>query len=88
MKQKSFLKKLYEIFILRECLQDVLIFIAGLVKVFFQASVIASIFPFINVIMNPDIIQGNKWLSFLYHKGNFSEISSFIFFLGISVLLY
>jgi ATP-binding cassette subfamily C protein len=87
MNQKSFLKKLYEIFTPRERTQAVLIFIASLVTAFAQAFGVASIFPFISVVMNPNMIQQNKWLSLIYNKLNFSEINSFIFFLGIAVLL-
>lgn len=87
MKQKSFLKKLYEIFTPRERMQAILVFIASLVTAFFQAFGVASIFPFINVIMNPDIIQQNKWLSLLFNKGHFTSINFFIFFLGIAVFL-
>lgn len=87
MKKKSILKKLYEIFTPRERMQAVLIFIASLVTAFFQAFGVASIFPFINVVMNPDIIQQNKWLSLLYNKGHFTSINYFILFLGIVVFL-
>lgn len=87
MKEKTFLKKLYEIFTPRERFQAFLIFVASLVTAFAQAFGVASIFPFINVVMNPDIVQQNKWLSLLYDKGNFTEINSFIFFLGIAVFL-
>jgi len=87
MQKKSFLKKLYEIFTPRERFQAVLIFIASLVTAFAQAFGIASIFPFINVVMNPDRIQQNRWLSMIYERGNFGEVNSFIFFLGIVVFL-
>lgn len=85
MKQKSFLKKLYEIFTPRERMQAILIFIASLITAFFQAFGVASIFPFINVVMNPDVIQQNKWLSLLYAKGHFPSINYFILFIGIAV---
>ena len=87
MNQKSFLKKLYEIFTPRERMQAVLIFIASLVTAFFQAFGVASIFPFINVVMNPEIIIQNKWLSLLYNKGYFPSVNYFILFIGIVVFL-
>lgn len=87
MQKNSFLKKLYEIFTPRERFQAVLIFIASLATAFAQAFGVASIFPFINVVMSPDIVQQNKWLSLIYSKLRFTEINSFIFFLGIAVLL-
>jgi ATP-binding cassette subfamily C protein len=87
MVKNSFLKKLYEIFTPRERMQSALIFIASLVTAFAQAFGVASIFPFINVVMNPDIVQQNKWLALIYNKLHFSDINSFIFFLGLSVFL-
>ncbi len=87
MNQKSFLKKLYEIFTPRERIQAVMVFFASLATAFVQAFGVASIFPFINVVMNPDIVEQNKWLSLLYNKGHFASINSFILFLGIIVFL-
>ncbi|HPK86945.1 MAG TPA: ABC transporter ATP-binding protein [Atribacterota bacterium] len=81
------MKKLYEILTPRERHQAVLVFIASLGTAFAQAFGVASIFPFISVVMNPDIVWQNKWLSFLYQKGNFTDINSFIIFLGIGVFL-
>jgi ATP-binding cassette subfamily C protein len=37
--------------------------------------------------MNPNMVEQNKWLSLIYNKLNFSEINSFILFLGIIVFL-
>jgi len=88
MKQKeSFLIKLYEIFTPRERMQTGLLFIASLITAFAQAFGIASIFPFINVVMKPESIQQNKWLSLLYERAGFTTINSFILFLGIAVFL-
>ena len=87
MNQKSFLKKLYEIFTPRERMQAVMVFFASLATAFVQAFGVASIFPFINVVMNSDIVGQNKWLFLLYNKLNFRDINSFILFLGIAVFL-
>ncbi len=87
MNQKSFLKKIYEILTPRERKQAALVFVASLVTAFAQAFGVASIFPFINAVMNPNIVEQNKWLSLIYQKLNFTGINSFIFFLGITVFL-
>ena len=87
MNQKSFLKKIYEILTPRERKQAALVFVASLVTAFAQAFGVASIFPFINTVMNPDTVEQNKWLSLIYQKLNFTGINSFIFFLGITVFL-
>lgn len=85
MKQKSFLKKLYEIFTPRERMQAMLIFFASLFAAFAQAFGVASIFPFINVVVNPGIIEQNKFLLYLYERGHFTDANSFSFLLGIIV---
>ncbi|MDD4363282.1 MAG: ABC transporter ATP-binding protein [Atribacterota bacterium] len=68
-------------------MQAVLIFIASIITAFAQAFGVVSIFPFINVVMNPDIVHKNKWLFLIYNKFHFSEVNSFILFLGIAVFL-
>ena len=46
---------------------------------------IASIFPFINALSDPGNIQNDEILSFLYKLFNFSETTTFIFYLGLAV---
>ena len=48
---------------------------------------IASIFPFINALSDPGNIQNDEILSFLYKLFNFSETTSFIFYLGLGVFI-
>jgi len=73
------------IFTKREQKQAVLLFLLSLIAAFAQAIGVASVFPFINVLLNPEMIQQNRWLSLLYQKGGFAEFKSFIIFLGIIV---
>ena len=49
---------------------------------------VASIMPFMAVLTNPDIIQTNFLLSFLYDALNFHSAESFLFFLGVCVFLF
>lgn len=85
MNQKSFFRKLYEIFTPRERMQAMMIFFASLVTAFAQAFGVASIFPFINVVVNPGIIEENRWLLYIYERGHFKDVNSFIFLLGIII---
>jgi ABC-type multidrug transport system fused ATPase/permease subunit len=48
---------------------------------------IASVMPFIGVIVNPKQIEASNLLTFIYSRLNFSEVKDFIFFLGISSLV-
>lgn len=83
----SSIKKLYEIFNPRERAQALLLFIASLVTAFSQAVGVASVFPFINVVMNPLVIYENQWLNRFYQMGNFMDTKSFIIFLGVVVII-
>jgi ABC-type multidrug transport system fused ATPase/permease subunit len=48
---------------------------------------VASILPFMQVVTNPGLIQGNSWLSALYDWLDFSSTQMFLLFLGIAVLV-
>ena len=43
---------------------------------------VASIFPFLNVISNPDVIETNKQLRWAYEKFGFASKDSFLIALG------
>lgn len=49
---------------------------------------VASIMPFMAVLTNPSVIQTNPLLSFLYDFLDFNDTESFLFFLGVSVLIF
>ncbi len=82
---KSSLRKLYEIFTPRERLHAALLLLVSILSALTQAVGVAVIFPFINVAMNPQVIQRNKWLAALYQKGAFADTNAFIVFLGSAV---
>ena len=44
---------------------------------------IASIMPFIAVLSNPEIVESNRYLAFVYNYLDFSSINSFMTFLGV-----
>ncbi len=49
---------------------------------------VASIMPFMAVLSNPDVIDSNVVLSYLYEFFHFKSKDDFLFFLGISVLVF
>lgn len=59
---------------------------SALLMAFFQALGVASILPFMNLIMQPDIVQDNQWVFWFYNSFGFESIDSFIFFLGFVML--
>jgi len=83
---KSSVRKLYEIFTPRERVQAGFLFLGGLLTALIQAIGVGAIFPFINVAMNPEVIQQNKWLAAIYRRGGFAGTNEFIVFLGLAVL--
>lgn len=57
--------------------------ISGLIEV----AGIASIMPFLSLITNPDLIQDNRILNWLYTALNFQSFNSFLIFTGFIVLV-
>ena len=84
---KSLVLKLYEIFTPQERMQALLIFFAGLITAFAQMAGVFSVFPFINVVMDPASIQTNRWLALAYTTFSFSSPGEFMAALGIAVVL-
>ena len=52
----------------------------------FQAIGVASILPFMNLVLNPEMIETNHWLNRLYQWGNFQNLQSFIITVGFIAL--
>lgn len=48
---------------------------------------VASILPFMQVLTNPDIVTENRLLAGLYQRGGFESRESFLFFLGVAILV-
>lgn len=48
---------------------------------------VASILPFMAVVTNPDIIETNHWLNFIFNFLRFSDNQNFLVFLGVVVLV-
>ncbi|HPQ38653.1 MAG TPA: ABC transporter transmembrane domain-containing protein, partial [Synergistaceae bacterium] len=84
--KKSSVRKLYEVFTPRERMQAVVLFSAALITAFAQALGVFSIFPFINVVMNPESIQTNRWLSWGYTTLGFTKPGTFMIALGMATI--
>jgi ATP-binding cassette subfamily C protein len=85
--EKTIVRKLYEIFTPQERMQALLIFFAGLITAFAQMAGVFSVFPFINVAMDPASIQDSPWLTLAYTAFSFSSPREFMAALGIAVVL-
>ncbi len=58
-----------------------------LLMALFQTLGVVSILPFMSIIMQPEIIETNRWLNWLYNSLDFTSVNSFIIFIGILMLL-
>jgi len=81
----SLINKLFKILTIREKFQLAALLLAMIVTAFTQTLGIASVFPFITLIMQPSLIFENRWLYWIYQTFNFSSANSFIIFAGITM---
>ena len=54
---------------------------------FFEVVGVASILPFMSMVLDPDQISSNQILSFLYNFFNFDNVETFLFYSGVAVLV-
>lgn len=47
---------------------------------------IASIMPFMAVVGNPEVVETNRWINWVYQMGGFTSTDHFLIFLGFFVL--
>lgn len=85
-KKFHFIFKLNEIFDRKDKISFFVVMIAALFMALFQAVGVASILPFINMVMNPNIISENEWLHYVFNILNFKSVNSFMVFSGFIVL--
>lgn len=82
----NFIYKLNDLFDGREKIQFFGVLAMSLAMAIFQAIGVASIFPFINMIMDPGVIITNQWLNYSYNVLGFNSNNSFLIFSGFIVL--
>ncbi len=87
MKQKNSLEKLFALLNRREQRQAWIILALTLITGFAQAVGVFSVFPFLNVALNPSLIQQNDALRFVYELLGFTRGLHFLIFLGVIVFL-
>lgn len=81
------IKKMWELLAPREKMEA-----CGLLVLFLMMSVtevvgIASLLPFMSVLSNPASVQTNKYLRWAYETFNFTDTTSFLFFIGVGVFI-
>lgn len=82
----DFVSKLSDLFSRKEKIHFLIVVLLALLMALFQAVGIASILPFINMVMDPVVIGENGLTKYLFEKFDFNSSSTFIVFYGILVL--
>jgi len=58
-----------------------------MIMAFFDVLGVASIMPFMAVLVNPEIIETNAYLAYIYSNFGFTNSQDFLYFLGLSVFV-
>ncbi len=86
-KLSNLIKKIKIIIVPQEKWQLLVLFTSILLTALFQTLGVVSILPFMSIVMQPEIIESNRWLNWLYNSLGFTNVNSFIIFIGILMLL-
>jgi len=78
----STINKLRQILTRREKLQVGALLVAIIAMAFSQALGVASVLPFISLVMEPEMLFENRWLFWAYDILGFESINRFIIFAG------
>ncbi|MBS4033663.1 MAG: hypothetical protein KGZ85_04290, partial [Ignavibacterium sp.] len=71
----------------KEKLQVIILLFIVIIMAFSQALGVASIMPFISLIMDPDLVYQNEYLNWAYNYFSFADAKAFIIAFGILMLL-
>jgi ATP-binding cassette, subfamily B, bacterial PglK len=80
-------RKLFCLLVPKEKIHLILLFLGQVVLAFLEMAGIASIMPFMTVVTNPEVLETNRWLKKVFVYFEFHNSHSFLFFLGILVLI-
>ncbi len=81
------MKNIYLLFTKSERLKILILFFGILIHGIIEITSIASILPFMSIVMDPTIINTNIFLSKLYNFLNFTSYNSFLVSLGLLVFI-
>lgn len=80
------IKKLRTIYDKKQQIKFLFLFCLIVISGFLELVGISLILPFINVVMNPEIIMTNKYLNFVYSFFNISNTTNFLIFLAFVLI--
>lgn len=76
-------KKLFSLLDRRERRRGAIVFAVLILVALVEMLGVASIMPFIAMLSNPEVVETNPYLSYIYESLGFGERSDFLFFLGL-----
>ena len=76
-------RKIWRLLSSRERKQGLLLFVLMIILGVIEMAGVASIFPLIAVLSNPELIDSNRWLKLTYETLNFSSNNAFFIFLSM-----
>lgn len=80
------IKKIIKILSKRDLVYLSILLLGIIIMSFSQALGVVSVFPFIALVMDPEIVFENRYLLWVYSYFNFSSTESFVIFSGIIML--
>ena len=80
-------QKINIIFAKSELKKVFLLFVGILIMGLFEVVGVTAIVPFIAVVVSPELVYENIYLSQIYNFFNFQSVNNFIFFLGVVLIL-
>lgn len=83
---KEILIKIRTIYNKQQQLKFSFLFVLIVISGFLELIGISLILPFINVVMNPEIIMTNKYLNFIYNLFHISDTTNFLIFLAFVLI--
>lgn len=80
-------KKIYQLLSNHERKRAIQLLIIMILMAFFEVLGVGSIMPFLSVLGNPEVIETNEYLAFLYSYFSFESKDTFLIFLGVFALV-
>ena len=83
----SLMRKLGDMLTRRQKHKSLLLLLLFILMSFFQVLGVAAVFPFVNLVMDPSLLETNPLLASLYHVLGFESFQHFVVFLGSAIFL-
>ncbi len=80
-------KKIWQLLSIHERKRAIQLLVVMIVMAFFEVLGVGSIMPFLSVLGNPEVIDSNEYLAFLYSYFSFESKDMFLIFLGSFALV-